>query len=149
MPSNAVHFLTKLISRVVLLPVFIYAISGTANSKAKIIVSAWDLTVILPILRNRPHSCRILVVLFHNSAPDLGPRTAHRNVIWPSACRNPCEGVKCSDNSRQISDSSSVRTNGRSIMNRDCNVSLLTTLLGGLGVKDVGTIKIYMSIKYQ
>lgn len=95
-PSNAVNFLTKLISRAVLLPVFIYAISGTANIKAKIIVPDRDRTVSLPILRNRPYSSRPLVVLFRNSAPGLGPRTVHRNVMWPSACRNPCGRVKCS-----------------------------------------------------
>lgn len=135
-PSNAVNFLTKLISRAVLLPVFISAISGTTDIKAKIIVPDRDRTVSLSILRNRPYYCRLLVVLFRNSALGLRPRTAHRNVMWPSACRNPCGRVKCSVISRQMSDSSSVRTNSRSIMNRDCNVSLLTALLGGGGERN-------------
>ena len=126
-------------------PVFMYAISGTAYIKAKIIVPDRNLNVVLPILRNRPHGGRLLVVLFHNPAPGLGPRTAHGNVIWPSACRNPCKRVKCSVNSRQISDSSSVRTNSRSIMSRDCNISLLTTLLGG----GCGVWKKWGPLKYK
>jgi hypothetical protein len=40
-----------------------------------------------------------------------------------------------------MSDSSSVRTNSGSIMNRDCNVNLLTTLLGVRGGEKWRTLK--------
>ena len=60
---------------------FIEVILGTAYIKAKIIVPDRELTVTLPILRNGPYGARLVVVLFHNSAPGLGPRTAHRDVI--------------------------------------------------------------------